>query len=96
MTQLVKMGRLAMRIEGVWWVAYYAAPDTMAGAFELGRIRIRHVEVQARRKVFMDLMQEAVSDLIEDTVGARPVWPHPPEVAPEHEREGVTHDHDHD
>jgi hypothetical protein len=33
-----QVGRLAMRHEGMWWVAYYAMPSTMEGAVELARI----------------------------------------------------------
>ena len=32
--------RLAMRVEGNWWVAYCARMGTMAGATELGRMRM--------------------------------------------------------
>ncbi len=90
---LKKMGRLSMRREGKWWVAYYAMPDTMNGALPLGRIRMTLVEGDAPRhqrnkQGFMDLMREAVSDLIEDAIGVRPEWPTGPQAAPEHERAG--------
>lgn len=88
-----QMGRLALRREGKWWVAYYAMPDTMNGALPLARIRMTMVEGDrprhARNKqAFMDLMREAVSDLIEDSIGVRPTWPDDPQPAPEHERSG--------
>lgn len=86
MTTLQKMGRLAMRVEGQWWVAYYAMPETMVDAIQLGMIRLRHVEDEKRRNAFMALMQEAVGDLLEEIVGTRPVWPDAPTPAPEHER----------
>ncbi len=93
MSDLKKMGRLALRREGKWWVAYYAMPDTMNGALPLGRIRMTLVEGDAARhrrnkQGFMDLMREAVSDLIQDSIGVRPEWPTGPQPAPEHERAG--------
>lgn len=74
-------------------VAYYAMPDTMNGALPLGRIRMTLVESDAARhrrnkQGFMDFMREAVSDLIEDSIGVRPEWPTGPQPAPEHERAG--------
>lgn len=93
MSDLKKMGRLALRREGKWWTAYYAMPETMNGALPLGRIRMTMVEGplprhQRNKKGFMDLMREAVSDLIEDSIGVRPQWPDGPQPAPEHERAG--------
>jgi hypothetical protein len=69
-----QIGRLAMREEGREWKAYYAMPDTMNGAIFLGSIQMRFVEVEERKKAFMDLMREAVGDLIEEQVGVRPAW----------------------
>lgn len=93
MTDLKKMGRLALRREGKWWVAYYAMPDTMNGALPLGRIRMTLVEGdtarhQRNKAGFMDLMREAVSGLIQDSIGIQPQWPTGPQPAPEHERAG--------
>lgn len=93
MTDLKQMGRLALRREGKWWVAYYAMPNTMNGALSLGRIRMTMVEGplprHSRNKAgFMDLMREAVSDIIEDSIGVRPEWPTGPQPAPENERAG--------
>lgn len=92
-TDLKQMGRLALRREGKWWVAYYAMPNTMNGALPLGRIRMTLVEGDTARHArnkqgFMDLMREAVSDMIQDSIGVRPVWPDGPQPAPEHERSG--------
>lgn len=67
-----KMGRLAMRHEGNFWNAYYALPDTMDGAILLSSIQMRFVADAVRKHLFMGLMQEAVSDLIQDTIGQRP------------------------
>jgi hypothetical protein len=32
LNELQKIGRLALRVEGTMWCAYYAMPDTMDGA----------------------------------------------------------------
>jgi hypothetical protein len=85
---LAQVGRLAMRVEGDWWAAYYAMPHTMEGALLLGRIQMAFVQSYERQGRFMLLMRDAVGDLIEQSTGVRPVWPNPPAVAPEHERAG--------
>jgi len=82
-----RLGRLALRTQGDWWVAYYASPNTMQGAVELGRVRLRFVADPMRKNAFIDLMREAVSDVIEESIGLRPKWPTEPEQAPESERE---------
>lgn len=76
-----------MRVEGKLWVAYYALPDTMAGALFLGSIQMRFVRDEDRKQTFMDLMKEAVADIIEEKTGKRPDWT-APHSAPEHERSG--------
>ena len=81
-----KMGRLAMREEGSNWNAYYAMPDTMQDAIFLGSIAMRFVLDKKRKNIFMDLMRDAVSDIIEEITGERPSWPDGPQLAPEHER----------
>jgi hypothetical protein len=83
-----KIGRLALRHEGMWWKAYYAMPNTMENAVYLGEIAIRFVYNEPRKEAFMNLMREAVADIIEEQVGERPIWPHGPEPAPESERSG--------
>ncbi len=83
-----QIGRLAMRVEGDFWVAYYAMPGTMNGALLLGSARMAFItRDKARKAAFMGMMQEAVADLIEDAVGTRPTW-NAPVSAPEHERAG--------
>lgn len=81
------IGRLAMRVEGDLWVAYYAMTDTMDDALFLGSIQMQFVQDKARKNTFMMLMQDAVADLIEVAAGERPYW-HPPHRAPESERSG--------
>jgi hypothetical protein len=83
-----KIGRLALRKEGSLWVGYYALADTMEGALFLGSIRLAFVQDPTRKAVFMELMREAVSDIIEDKTGQRPIWPDGEQPAPEHERGG--------
>ena len=81
-------GRLALRVEGDWWNAYYALPDTMEGALHLGSIRIEPVmKSPALKQAFMDCMQKLVSDALEASLGAKLVWPGA-KRAPEHERAG--------
>lgn len=82
-----KIGRLSMRKEGSWWVAYYAMPDTMKGALRLGKVHMRTVPTEERKQMFMDLMREAVADILEEAIGKRPTWGGV-ETAPESERSG--------
>ena len=85
----VKIGRLAMRHEGMWWNAYYALPDSMDKAVLLGSVAIRFVEDnEERQNAFLAFMREAVGDLIEAETGIRPIWPDGPQAAPESERAG--------
>lgn len=85
----VKVGRLAMRHEGSNWNAYYALTDTMVDAIPLGSIAMRFIVNSPNRKAaFMDFMRGAVSDLIEEKTGIRPVWPEGAHAAPETERAG--------
>lgn len=86
-----EVGRLAMRVEGETWVAYYALPGTMKGAIRLGSIAMRLVaggprEIE-RKWAFMGLEQSAVADLLEDMTGQRPDMNHV-RNAPESERAG--------
>ncbi len=82
------IGRLALRHEGSFWQAYYAMPDTMEGAITLGNIRMAIIVGHPERKeIFMDLMREAVADIIEERTGTRPSWTSP-HNAPEHEKGG--------
>lgn len=88
MTDLKKATvRLALRVEGDFWVAYCAQVTTMEGAFELGRIAMRMVQDQRRKDRFMSLMQDGFEALLKDTFGvtARD-WTI--DRAPEHEKAG--------
>ena len=78
--------RLAMRVEGTWWVAYLAHSDTMEGASEVGRIRLSIVKDQDRRTAFIEIMTKFMSEVIKDRFGVVPDWKTEP--APESERSG--------
>lgn len=82
-----KVGRLAMRVEGDWWNAYYALPDTMEGALLLGSVKMDVVRDEGRKNAFMDLMRDYFSDILEEKTGHRPAF-HEPRPAPEHEKAG--------
>ena len=84
-TKTEKVGRLAYRVEGENWNAYYALPDTMVGALYLGSIKMKIVENKARKKAFMDLMWEGFCDIVEERFGHRPIRGEE-QKAPEHER----------
>lgn len=87
-----QMGRLAMREEGHFWVAYYALPDTMEGAVLLGQVAMAAVsgpEGFERKQTFMGMMRDFVGDIIAERIGYRPEWPEPEgRPAPERERAG--------
>ena len=88
-TRVIKPGRLALRVEGDYWNAYFAAPETMENAVHLGSIMMAAVvDNDDRKQAFMALMQDVVADFIEGAIGQRPTWPDPPEPAPESERSG--------
>lgn len=89
MSPAKQVGRLAMRVEGDLWVAYFAEPSTMKGALFLGSIRMAFVQDRQRKETFMALMREAVGEILQDATGAKARWPEPDGVpAPEHERGG--------
>jgi len=85
---LAQVGRVAFRVEGESWNAYYALPDTMKDALLLGSIRFGAVAGNAKRKAaFMEIMRDIVTDIIEERLWIRPTWGGP-NTAPEHERSG--------
>jgi len=88
MTKREQLGRLAMRVEGTWWVAYYALVDSMEDAAELGRIRMALAGNLERRQAFVALMCDCVADILEETTGQRPDCL-VPQAAPESERSGA-------
>lgn len=86
-TTRVQVGRLAFRVEGEIWAAYYAKADTMEGATWLGSIKLTLVEDEGRKLAFMALMRSAVSDAMAGLFGVEPTWGDEKD-APEHERAG--------
>lgn len=82
------MGRLAMRVEGDLWVAYYAMPNTMKDAVFLGSIQMAFVQDWQRKELFMSMMKDCVTDIIKEVVGVNPEWPDGAKPAPQHERAG--------
>lgn len=84
--------RLAMRVEGDFWVAYCAMTGTMDGAIEMGRIAMGLVgqdnsPSRRRKDNFMAMMQESMSEIIYKMHGEFPTW-NDPTRAPEHEKSG--------
>lgn len=83
-----QIGRLAMRGEGDWWVAYYAKMGTMDGALELGRVRMTIAQVPEHKAATLEYYKAIVGGMIANAVGADVAWPSPPQDAPEHEKSG--------
>ena len=83
---MLEVGRLALRVEGKNWNAYWAPMHTMVGAVYLGSIKMRLIEAHPPLKdKFMELMKEAMTVVIEDVDGAQVEdWKTKP--APAHER----------
>ena len=79
--------RLAMRVEGEWWNAYAAMPNTMEGAHLLGSVRLSGVQDLARKNAFIRLMSEVMGSYLTLEAGTVVDWGEP-ETAPEHERSG--------
>lgn len=79
-------GRIAYRVEGKFWVVYWALPDSMEGAFELGRIAMAFVQDDGRKQAFMDIFREGVADFFAGRETPVERWHTQP--APESERSG--------
>jgi len=86
--EYTQIGRLAMRQESGYWNAYYAHKHHMKDAVLIGSIRMAAVmSNKERKKAFMDMMRDIVSDIIESETGVRPKWGSEM-AAPEIERTG--------
>lgn len=83
-----KIGRLALRVEGPRWVAYFADHDSMDDAVEIGSMLMSVVgrSPQCKEK-FRELMQLAMVDVIYNASGMEAEWGDAT-VAPECERAG--------
>jgi len=85
-SQLQQVGRLALRVEGAYWNAYYAKPDTMDGAILLGSIQFSIIaQNETHKQAFMNMMRAVVGDLLSGIAKAPVTWLDPVK-APEHER----------
>jgi len=82
-----KVGRIAFRVEGNIWVAYYALPDTMDNALFLGSIAMSAVRDPERKETFMNLIKDTVGEVLKEEVNCEVTWKDPTE-APEHEKSG--------
>lgn len=82
------MGRLAMRVEGDWWVAYFAKLGTMDGALELGRLRMTLAEEPKIKAATLEYYKLVMSRMVSGATGAKLEWPNPEQPAPEHEKAG--------
>ena len=82
------LGRLAMRVEGDYWVAYWTELHSMDRAIRIGTLKMTLVANPVIKDAFMELMKQAFSQLAKDTLGVDTHWPDPPEPGPEHERSG--------
>jgi len=84
-----EIGRLAFRVEGEMWNAYWApSQQSMDGAVPLGSIRLSTVTGSRRAKNgFMALMRDLFSSAVKDALGQTPTWGDPV-TAPERERAG--------
>jgi hypothetical protein len=81
-------GRIALREEGDWWVAYWARPDTMDGALPLARVRMNLVaKDKAIKRAFIEFAQLIMTHGIEAVGGKIEGW-HAPIPGPPHERGG--------
>lgn len=89
MNGLAQIGRLAFRHEGDWWVVYWAPEThTMEKAVELARVAMNLVQTKERRDQFIQFARDVYADMVEGSLGVRPVFPTEPQPAPEHERAG--------
>jgi hypothetical protein len=85
--QTVPSGRIALRVEGLFWNAYFAKPDTMEGALLLGSIRMSLVADNSRVKAhFMTTMRMAIAAIHEEMGSEVVKWSQ--KHAPESERGG--------
>lgn len=79
--------RLALRVEGAWWIGYLAKGDTMAEAIELGRMRMALAKVPPAKALFIDALKAGMTAALEAREGTK-VTDWITEAAPEHEKTG--------
>ena len=83
---IAQIGRLAFRVEGENWVAYFAAPGTMDGAIWMGTIRMSLVQDSERKRMFIDIMKSALTEFL--AAQGRTIGDWDESEAPEHEKSG--------
>jgi len=88
MAETIKIGRLALRDEGDVIKAYYAKADTMDEAVTLFALNPSVAHLPGVRDAALKFGRHIVSEILFEITGERPIWPHDPEPAPEHERTG--------
>jgi hypothetical protein len=83
-----QVGRLALRVEGNFWVAYFAELGTMVGAVEMGRVAMTIVRDPQRKAEFIELFKGFLAEFLKEKTGSRsePEWT--TRAAPESERSG--------
>lgn len=86
---MAEIGRLALRVEGEFWNAYWCPhQDSMKEAIIVAAIRTSCVSTNpVRKKAFMELAQAAFGDVVEELTGQSPTWSDP-RPGPESERSG--------
>lgn len=83
-----QVGKIAMRQEGQWWVAYLDLQHENRPKVELARIHMDAMRINPdRREQFLTLARDLVADLIERATGIRPIFG-APTPGPEAERAG--------
>lgn len=80
--------RLAFRIEGDFWNAYYVPHRySMKDAILLGSLRLSLASIPSIKSKFMVMMKDAFNYHVRELTG-RTIKFNPPQVAPENERTG--------
>lgn len=74
---MAEIGRIAFREQDGVWNAFYAMPNSMEDAIFLGSLAMPLVNDPKKKKMFMDLMRDAVGDIVQDQTGTRPTWKEP-------------------
>ena len=88
MVKRVAVGRIAIRHEGNFLVAYLAPCDTMNDAIVIGSIAYARVQKNKELKEkFIKLMQEVMTDIVENELNL-PIEGWERVKAPEHEKAG--------
>lgn len=81
--ELCAFGRIAFRVEGELWCAYYAKTDTMDGAIFIGSIRLAFVQKPENKNKFKQFIQDGVEETLKELGHTVKQWNH--QTAPEHE-----------